>query len=63
MIREEKSHQIKTAMQTGVEHSMQTLNQSLLMLVQDGTISIDTAYQYSEDKMGMSEDLSQFRTE
>ena len=58
MIREEKTHQIKTAMQTGLEHGMKTLNQSLLELLHKGLIDEATALQYSEDKLNLREELS-----
>jgi twitching motility protein PilT len=57
MIRDEKTHQIKTAMQTGVDKGMRTLNQSLVHLVRKGLISIDMAVQYSEEKENIKEDL------
>lgn len=59
MIREEKTHQIKTAMQTGKEHGMRTLNQSLLLLLSQGLINKDTALEYSEDKNNIIEELSE----
>ncbi len=57
MIREEKTHQIKTAMQTGIEHGMRTLNQSLLELLRTGRIDRKTALQYSEDKTNLREEM------
>ena len=57
MIRDEKTHQIKTVMQTGNEKGMRTLNQSLVCLVREGRISVDTAIQYSEDKENIREDF------
>lgn len=50
LIRESKSHQIKTAMQTSKNLGMQTLNQSLESLVYKGDINFDTALRYSEEK-------------
>ncbi|HEV8437765.1 MAG TPA: type IV pilus twitching motility protein PilT [Methylomirabilota bacterium] len=43
LIREEKIHQIYSAMQAGQKFGMQTMNQSLLSLVQRGRISRDEA--------------------
>ena len=43
LIREEKIHQIYSAMQAGTKFGMQTLNQSLAGLVQRGLISRDEA--------------------
>lgn len=57
MIREEKTHQMQTAMQTGGEHGMQTLNQSLLRLVNEGAVSPATALAYAEDKPGLREQI------
>ena len=50
MIRDEKSHQIKTAMQTNSNMGMQTLNQSLEALVRTRRITGNTAVNYSEDR-------------
>jgi twitching motility protein PilT len=50
LIREEKTHQIYSQMQMGQgQHGMSTMNQSLCALVQKGSISRDTALQYSHD--------------
>jgi twitching motility protein PilT len=57
MIREEKTHQMRTAMQTGGEHGMQTLNQSLLALLRRRKIARATALEYSEDKASLLEEL------
>jgi twitching motility protein PilT len=57
MIREEKTHQMRTAMQTGCEYGMQTLNQSLLALLQRRKIDRATALEYSEDKANLFEEL------
>lgn len=57
MIREEKTHQMRTAMQTGGEYGMQTLNQSLLALLNRRKIDHATALAYSEDKANLLEEL------
>jgi twitching motility protein PilT len=57
MIREEKTHQMRTAIQTGAEHGMQTLNQSLLALLAEGLIDDEDALHYSEDKANMREEM------
>jgi len=50
LIREDKVHQIYSAMQSGQEkHGMQTFNQSLLWLYQQGQISLDVARQRSHN--------------
>jgi twitching motility protein PilT len=50
MIRESKSHQVASLVQTGVQHGMQTMDQCLSMLLRKGLISIDTAYAVATDK-------------
>ncbi len=56
LIREEKSHQIKTAMQTSSQLGMQTLNQSLGALVDQKHITMETALNYSEEKTELRQD-------
>ncbi len=50
MIRESKSHQVASLVQTGVQHGMQTMDQCLAMLLRKGLIAIDTAYAVATDK-------------
>lgn len=50
MIRDEKSHQIRTVIQTNFESGMRTLAQSLNLLVQAGRISAATANQICESE-------------
>lgn len=57
MIREGKTHQLQTALQTGGEHGMQTLNQSILRLVNEGHIPRATALEYAEDKAGLAQQM------
>jgi twitching motility protein PilT len=55
LIREDKIHQIYSAMQVGQsQHGMQTLNQHLLALIQRRLVSVDEA-------MGRCSDLVEFR--
>jgi twitching motility protein PilT len=49
LIREEKIHQIYSAMQAGQKYGMQTMNQSLLNLVHRGRITRDEAVNRSMD--------------
>ncbi len=49
LIREEKIHQIYSAMQAGQKFGMQTMNQSLLHLIQRGKISRDDALNRTMD--------------
>ena len=50
MIRDEKTHQIATAMQTGHDLGMRTLNASLRNMVDDELISMEEAASYSESR-------------
>lgn len=49
LIREGKTHQIYTAMQTGQKYGMQTLDMALADLVRRGWISFETALEKSQD--------------
>lgn len=49
-IREAKSYQIPSLVQTGSQHGMQTMDQSLANLLRKGLISHQTALEYSIDK-------------
>ena len=49
LIREEKIHQIYSAMQAGQKFGMQTMNQSLLNLIQRGKISREDALNRTTD--------------
>ena len=50
MIRDEKTHQINTAMQTGYEIGMRTMNGSITELMAKGKLSHKSAMTYSDDK-------------
>jgi len=50
LIRENKTHQIASAVQTGASIGMRTLNQSLGALLRSGKIDRATAEAYSHDK-------------
>lgn len=47
LIREGKSHEINTVIETGLEHGMVDLNKSLIDLVEQGYITVDDAYRHS----------------
>lgn len=49
LIRDGKSHQIDTAIQTGADQGMQTMDRTLVKLIQAGTISYDNAREYAVD--------------
>lgn len=50
MVRDEKTHQIATTMQTGGAHGMQTLNQSLIELIKSQLVTKEDAAKYSEKR-------------
>ena len=49
LIRDGKTHQIDTAIQTGVAQGMQTMDRTLVKLVQSGVITYDDAHDYAVD--------------
>ena len=49
MIREGKTHQLDTVIQTGADQGMQTMDRTLVKLVQKGEISYDNARDYAVD--------------
>jgi twitching motility protein PilT len=49
LIREQRTHQIRTAMQTGVALGMQTLDASLNELVAQGLVDVDVARRQADD--------------
>lgn len=49
IIREGKSHQLDAVIQTGADQGMQTMDRTLVSLVQSGTITYDNAREYAVD--------------
>jgi twitching motility protein PilT len=49
LIREGKTFQIDTAIQTGAEQGMQTMDRTLAQLVRTGVITYDNAREYAVD--------------
>lgn len=49
IIREGKTHQLDTAIQTGASEGMQTMDRTLAKLVQQGTVTYDNAREYAVD--------------
>ncbi|MBR3056293.1 type IV pilus twitching motility protein PilT [Candidatus Saccharibacteria bacterium] len=49
LIRDGKTHQLDTAIQTGAEQGMQTMDRTLAKLVQTGIITYDSAREYAVD--------------
>ncbi|MTI48219.1 MAG: type IV pilus twitching motility protein PilT [Firmicutes bacterium] len=50
LIREGKTHQIQTAIQTGTKFGMKTMDNSIIDLYRKGLISMDTALTYAVDR-------------
>ncbi len=53
MIREKRTHEIDTMIETGTDHGMISMNRSLIELVRAGEISIDDAKTYSTNPNGL----------
>lgn len=49
IIREGKTHQLDTTIQTGASEGMQTMDRTLVKLVQQGVVSYDSAREYAVD--------------
>ena len=49
IIREGKSHQLDAVIQTSADQGMQTMDRTLVSLVQSGTITFDEARNYAVD--------------
>lgn len=49
LIRDGKTHQIDTAIQTGAEQGMQTMDRTLAKLIQTGVITYDSAREFAVD--------------
>ncbi len=53
LIREARTHEIQTIIETGLEHGMIDMNRSLLELVQRGEITVENAFAYSTNPKGL----------
>jgi twitching motility protein PilT len=53
LIREAKSHQLPTVMQTNRQDGMITMDEAIIELYRSGRISADSAVQYAQDPDGM----------
>ena len=49
IIREGKTHQLDTVIQTGADQGMQTMDRTLVKLIQTGVITYDNAREYAVD--------------
>ena len=55
LIRENKSHQMGSMMQSGGATGMHTLNMDLMRLVREGYIKKESALQYTNDKRDLEQ--------
>lgn len=53
LIRERRTHEINTVIETGLEQGMIDMNRSLVDLVKRGEISVESAFTYSFDPKGL----------
>lgn len=53
LIREARTHEIQTVIETGLEHGMIDMNRSLVDLVKKGEITVDNAFAYSINPKGL----------
>ncbi|MFP4026993.1 MAG: type IV pilus twitching motility protein PilT [Candidatus Brocadiia bacterium] len=60
LIRESKTFQLPSIIQTGKKYGMCTMNESLMELVYEGTITVDEAYSNSVDKQDMNERVNEY---
>jgi twitching motility protein PilT len=60
LIREKKTYQLPSVIQTGKKHGMCTMNESLMGLVRDGFVTLDEAYSKSVDKQDMNDRVNNY---
>ena len=53
LIRENRIHEIPSVIETGLEHGMIDMNRSLAKLVQNGDITVESAFMYSVNPKGL----------
>jgi twitching motility protein PilT len=53
LIRERRTHEIQTLIETGLEHGMIDMNRSLSQMVKDGIITVENAFSYSINPKGL----------
>jgi len=53
LIREERTHEIQTVIETGLEHGMIDMNRSLTELVKRGEITVENAFAHSHNPKGL----------
>jgi len=60
LIREKKTFQLPSVIQTGKKYGMVTMNESLMNLVEEGFIELDVAYSHAVDKQDMNERVNNY---
>lgn len=58
LIRDNKTHQIESAMAAGGDRGMRTMDQSILLLYKEGRVTKDTALQFAENREQMERKLT-----
>lgn len=53
LIRESRTHEIQTLIETGLEHGMIDMNRSLAQMVKNGVITVENAFAYSTNPKGL----------
>ncbi|MCR4286286.1 MAG: type IV pilus twitching motility protein PilT, partial [Candidatus Kaiserbacteria bacterium] len=53
LVREKRTHEIQTVIETGTEQGMIDMNRSLVDLVQRGEITVENAFAYSVNPKGL----------
>lgn len=53
LIRESRTHEVQTLIETGLEHGMIDMNRSLAQMVKDGIITVENAFAYSTNPKGL----------
>jgi twitching motility protein PilT len=53
LIREKRTHEIQTVIETGMEQGMIDMNRSIVQLVQKGEITVENAFAYSTNPKGL----------
>ena len=53
LIRERRTHEIQTLIETGLEHGMIDMNRSLTQMVKNGIITVENAFAYSTNPKGL----------
>ena len=59
LIREKKTFQLPSVIQTGKKYGMCSMNESLMELVEDGLVELEEAYAKSTDKQDMNQRVNE----